>query len=69
MSSGPVRLNIYDLAGRLLRGAWDQSLPAGSRVVTWDGLDARHVPLPTGTYYYELQGGGRRVTRSLTVLR
>jgi hypothetical protein len=44
-AAGPVRLAVYDLAGRLVRVLVEEARAAGSHEAVWDGRDAAGVPL------------------------
>jgi len=45
------------------------SLPAGLHAVRWDGRDDSGRELSSGIYLYELQSGGRRVARKMSLLK
>jgi len=64
---GPVRLDLFDAAGRHVLKLFDGHLTRGAHVVAWHGRDARGHLAPSGHYYARLatQGG----ERSLNVLR
>ena len=55
---GPVRLNLYDVTGRLVRRLVDRVELAGNHEVTLGAGD-----LPAGTYWYRLESGGRTESR------
>lgn len=61
---GPVRLQVFDANGRLVRTLVDAVRPAGSNQATFDagGLSA-------GTYLYRLETQSGSRTRSMVVLR
>ncbi len=46
----PVRLNVYDLQGRIVRRLHDGPLPAGPQAFEFDGRG-----LPSGVYFYRLE--------------
>lgn len=48
--SGPVRVQIFDLAGRLVRTLVDRELPAGAAAVAWDARDDAGARAPAGLY-------------------
>lgn len=50
----PVRVRIFNLAGRLVRTAVDAPLPPGSHVALWDGTDERGVRQSAGVYFIEV---------------
>src|SRR5262245_33349407 len=57
--TGPVRLAIYDIAGREVRRLVDGTREAGPMRVTWDGTDGAGRPVPAGMYLARLDAGGR----------
>jgi hypothetical protein len=59
-----ARLEIFDVRGQRLRTLLpDGEIPAGRRVIPWDGLDDRQAPVPGGVYVFRLVTPGD--TRSL----
>ncbi|MCK5591679.1 MAG: T9SS type A sorting domain-containing protein, partial [Candidatus Pacebacteria bacterium] len=62
--SGPVRLVIYDLLGRMVDIPVDGNLDAGSHTISWDGKDR-----PSGVYFYRLITSDETVTRHMTLLK
>jgi hypothetical protein len=65
-----VSLRIYDSAGRLLRTLLDAKPQSrGTIQAVWDGCDDAGRRLASGTYFYEVQAGGRKAAGKLTVLR
>jgi hypothetical protein len=67
--AGSARLRIHDLAGRLVRTLREGELPAGPGESRWDGNDSRGLPAPSGTYLCVLESGGRRLSRTLALVR
>ncbi len=57
--AGPVRLCVYDLAGRLLRTLVDEIRAQGSHDAVWDGRDASGRDVGSGTYLARLEFGGQ----------
>lgn len=53
-ASGPIRLEVFDLEGRLVRTIVDGTLTAGSHVQTWDGLADTGAPVQSGIYFAKL---------------
>ncbi|MBN2172327.1 MAG: hypothetical protein JW819_13490, partial [Candidatus Krumholzibacteriota bacterium] len=68
-AAGHARLAVFDAGGRLLRVLLDEQLPAGGNQVTWDGRDGAGSALPSGVYFYRLDAGGERLTRSMLLLK
>jgi cytochrome c peroxidase len=58
-ATAPVRLSIYDVAGRTVRRLVSSPLvPPGSYSVEWDGRDDAGRPVAGGVYFSRLEGGG-----------
>ena len=53
----PVRLEVFDVAGRLVRVLVDGLQEPGTHQVTWDGADAAGVPVASGVYLSRLHAG------------
>jgi hypothetical protein len=66
---GAVRLEIYDVRGRLLRRLLDAALPAGRHRVFWDGRDGGGGSAPSGVYFYRLRWAGSERARRMLLLR
>ncbi|MBK8232214.1 MAG: right-handed parallel beta-helix repeat-containing protein [Candidatus Eisenbacteria bacterium] len=67
--SGPVRIEVFDIGGRLVRTLLAGTQPAGAHVIEWDGLDAEGHAVAGGIYLVSLQGGGAAVTRRVVRVR
>jgi glucose/arabinose dehydrogenase len=67
--AGPVRLAIYDIAGREVRRLVDGTREAGAMRVTWDGRDGAGAAVPSGMYLARLDAGGRSERTRLIRLR
>ena len=67
--SGPVQLEVYDLAGRLVKVLAVRQGAAGSQVVQWDGRDAQGREAASGVYMICLQEGGVVDVRRAALLR
>jgi hypothetical protein len=52
-----VRLSVYNLLGQEVAVLADEKRPSGQHDVRWDGLNARHVPVPSGIYLVRLEAG------------
>jgi hypothetical protein len=62
--SGPVLLDVFDVAGRRMATLVDRIEDAGSRSVTWKASDA-----PSGIYLYRFTAGAQSLTGRMIVLR
>jgi hypothetical protein len=67
--SGPVRLSVYDVSGRLVRTLRDGPEEPGFRTVTWDGRDAGGRRVSSGVYFYTLRTDEKVLQRKLVMLR
>lgn len=68
-AAGPVRLSVYDVAGRLVRTLVDSDLSGGTQEVTWDGRDASGRGVGSGSYFARLLAAGRRETVWMSLVR
>lgn len=64
-----VRLEVYDLAGRLVRTLEAGSFPAGEHAVQWDGRDDAGRASASGVYLVQLRGDGFAETVAGTLVR
>ncbi|HPF69984.1 MAG TPA: alpha-amylase family glycosyl hydrolase, partial [Candidatus Krumholzibacteria bacterium] len=62
-AGGPVRLAVYDLAGREVARLLDGHLPAGGHEAAWSGADTAGRAAAAGTYVARLDapGGSRSI--------
>ena len=66
---GAVRLEVFDLQGRLVRTLQDGALGAGTYRRVFDGRDEAGAPLASGVYVYRLQAGGGEESRRMLLLK
>lgn len=67
--AGPVRLDVLDLQGRVVRRLIDGVREAGRHAERWDAADARGRTLPAGIYFLRLEAGAAAVTRKVVLAR
>lgn len=66
----PVRIRIFDAAGRTVRMlADDRRFGPGSQSVTWDGRNDGAEPVASGVYYYRLEAPGYSAVRSMVLAK
>ncbi|MCK4413479.1 MAG: T9SS type A sorting domain-containing protein [Candidatus Eisenbacteria sp.] len=63
-AAGPVRLEIFDLAGRRVALLADRPQLAGRHRMVWEAGDQ-----PAGLYFCRIAGGGEQVTKRLVILQ
>ncbi len=66
---GFVRLDLFDLRGRLVRTLVAGDRDAGAHAVSWDGLDTQGEELASGAYLARLRSGDTWSTQKLLLLR
>jgi hypothetical protein len=64
-----VTLRIFDATGALVRSLIDGQVLAGDHTVAWEGTDQTGKHLPSGLYFYRLEGSGVAVTKRMTLLK
>ncbi|MBD3385538.1 T9SS type A sorting domain-containing protein [candidate division KSB1 bacterium] len=66
---GEVKVNIYNLSGRLICQVADNlQMNGGSNLVHWDGRDYNGEVVPSGLYIVAVEGDGKRVQKTVSVL-
>jgi hypothetical protein len=68
-SAQPVRLAIYDAAGRRVRMLIEETRPAGLNEVRWDGRTDAGAPASSGVYYCRLEAGPLRRTARMDLVK
>jgi subtilisin family serine protease len=64
-----VRLDLYDVQGRLVRQLVDGVRPAGANEAQWDGRDQQGRAVASGTYFARLQSGSASSVKSMVLVR
>jgi hypothetical protein len=67
--SGPVRLSVYDVAGRRVATLVNAFQEGGEHTLTWNGRRANGSALASGIYFVRLDTGGQMATRKIVLLR
>lgn len=68
-AAGPVRLSVFDVAGRLVRTLVGNSMTRGSHEAVWDGCDASGRKVGSGSYLARLSFGGKVETVRMTLVQ
>jgi hypothetical protein len=66
--SGPARLEVFDLNGRLVRVLVNENLDAGNHQATWNGNDRSGRSVASGAYFYRLTAADGSVQSGRMVL-
>jgi hypothetical protein len=67
--AGPVRLDVFDAAGRRVHTLLDRVVEPGWKDVLWSGHDGAGTALPSGAYMCRLSGFGRSESCVLSLVR
>jgi hypothetical protein len=68
-SASPVEIEVFDVAGRRVRGIRLEGAEVGWRSVPFDGRDDRGRALASGVYFCRVRAGGTTVTRKMILAR
>ncbi len=66
---GRARVEVYDVAGRLVRLLAEGARPAGEHEVVWDGRDGQGHSVSSGVYFYRMEAGEYRADRKMLLLK
>ncbi len=64
-----VRLEVFDLRGRVVRTLVDRSMRAGTHSVVWEGRDDRGSRVASATYVVRMSAGGQLFTQRISLVR
>ena len=64
-----VKLNVYDVAGRLVRTLVDETRKPDRYKAVWNGTNARGQNVATGVYFYRLEAGSFVSTKKMVLLK
>jgi flagellar hook assembly protein FlgD len=68
-SPGDVRLDIYDITGRLVKTLLSRTLDYGNHQLIWNGTDNREQDVASGVYFYKLSADNKSTTKRMLLLR
>ncbi len=67
--SGPVRMDIYDLKGRLVRQLANRNYESGRHDIVWNGRDNRGGETASGLYFFRLMTEDEVQTHKMLLVR
>jgi hypothetical protein len=67
--SGDLRIDIFDVSGRLVRRLASGPALSGGHTLNWDGTDDASVAVGAGVYFVRYTLSGHSGTRKVTLLR
>ncbi|MCZ6767337.1 MAG: T9SS type A sorting domain-containing protein [bacterium] len=68
-AGGAVKLEVFDVFGRLVNTLVDGFVDGGPQFANWDGRDARGATVASGVYFYRLRASGFSETRKMVLLK
>jgi flagellar hook assembly protein FlgD len=68
--AGPVTIDVYNVAGRVVRTLLDTELDAGANgFVVWDGTNDSGERCASGVYFYRIAAPGFAASRKMVMLK
>ena len=67
--TGPVRLDIYNIKGQLVKTLVNQTMLAGTHSVTWDGKDDNGKAASSGVYFYRIVTPDKVLTNKMLMVK
>jgi hypothetical protein len=64
-----VKLEVYDVIGRLVTTIVDKDMEPGNYNVSWEGTDASGARVTSGIYLYRLQAGSYSAVKKMVMLK
>jgi hypothetical protein len=67
--AGPVRIEIFNVAGQKVRTLVDRTERAGQHTLTWRGRNDHGAEVSSGIYFCRFQAGDLRAVRKMVLLK
>jgi predicted CXXCH cytochrome family protein len=64
-----VKVDVYDVTGKLISTLVNESMDRGTYSVTWDGNDSRGARVASGVYLYKMQAGNFISTKKMLMIK
>ena len=68
-TSGPVRLEVFNILGQLVKSLVGGTQSFGEHRVSWDGSSESGLAAPSGIYFYRLQADGYSDVRKMVLVK
>lgn len=65
----PVKIEVYNLKGQLVRTLMNESKSAGNHSVIFDGKDSNGIRVASGVYFYKMHAGSFSATRKMIMMK
>ena len=63
--SGSVRVNVFDMSGRLVSTLANEEMAAANHTLVWDGTDMNGNTVGAGVYFCRLEAAGQVLTQKM----
>jgi hypothetical protein len=67
--STPVRIDIFNLKGQLVKTLENDTKAAGSHSIVWNGEDQNDQPVSSGVFFYKMTAGKYTSTKKMIMLK
>jgi flagellar hook assembly protein FlgD len=64
-----VKIEVYNIAGQLVKTLLDEALRAGNKEVVWDGTATTGAKVSSGMYLYRIQAGDFTSVKKMVMLK
>ena len=64
-----IKLDVYDISGRLVKNLLNTTLAAGLHTVSWQALENNNHAVSSGVYFIKLSGESATQTRQVILLK
>lgn len=64
-----VKINIYDIKGKLVRNLVDEIKPAGSHSIEWDSRNNEGITVSNGVYFYRMISGEYSSSKKMILMK
>ncbi len=68
-TNGHVLLQVYNIAGQIVKTLLDEDITAGQNVVQWDGRTDNGDEIASGMYLYRISVNGNSETKKMTLIK
>ncbi len=68
-TAGNVSIEVYNIAGQLVKTVFNGSVEPGIRTVSWDATDNNGSKVTSGVYFYKLIAGDKVDTRKMVLVK
>ncbi|NOX17797.1 MAG: T9SS type A sorting domain-containing protein [Chlorobi bacterium] len=66
---GNVSINIYDISGSLVKELYSGYKNPGDYQVAWNGQNSKGGKIASGTYFYQIDYNGKKLTKKMLLLK